>query len=82
MSFPWLTVIAALPLVGALLLLAVPRNSILVKQAALAVSGATLVLTAALALRFEPGAACSSRRTTSGSSRSARTTRWASTASG
>ena len=55
MSFPWLTVIAALPLVGALLLLVVPRNSILVKQAALAVSGATLVLTAALALRFEPG---------------------------
>ena len=55
MSFPWLTVIAALPLVGALLLLVLPRNSTLVKQAALAVSGAALVLTAALALRFEPG---------------------------
>jgi NADH-quinone oxidoreductase subunit M len=55
MSFPWLTVIAALPLVGALALLVLPRNGGVVKHAALAVSAATLVLTAALALRFEPG---------------------------
>jgi NADH-quinone oxidoreductase subunit M len=55
MSFPWLTVIAALPLVGAALLLFLPRSSAVVKTAALAVSVVTLALTAAMALQFERG---------------------------
>lgn len=56
MSFPWLSVIAAVPLLGAVLLLGLPRSSAIVKQLALAVSGVTLLLTVLMALQFEPGA--------------------------
>jgi NADH-quinone oxidoreductase subunit M len=55
MSFPWLSVIAALPLLGAVLVMLLPRSGAVVKQAALVVSGATLVLAVVMALQFEPG---------------------------
>ncbi|MBA8792791.1 NADH-quinone oxidoreductase subunit M [Friedmanniella endophytica] len=53
MSFPWLTVLALLPLVGAVLMLVVkgPRA----KPLALAFSLATLVLAVVVALQYRPG---------------------------
>jgi NADH-quinone oxidoreductase subunit M len=55
MSFPWLTVIAAAPLVGAVGVAVLPRDKgLLAKQAALAVSLVSLVLTVAMAVQFDP----------------------------
>jgi NADH-quinone oxidoreductase subunit M len=53
-DFPWLTTLGVIPLVGALVVAAVPRGrDLLAKQLALAFSLAVLVLTVVMALRFE-----------------------------
>src|ERR1022692_251222 len=66
-SFPWLTVIGAIPLVGALVISVTPGASapgaeadrqargLLVKRLALVFSLATLVLTIVMMVRFSPG---------------------------
>ncbi len=55
-SFPWLTVIGAVPLVGALVVLALPRGvAHRAKHLALAVSVLTLGLTVLMALQFDSG---------------------------
>ncbi len=66
-SFPWLTVIGAIPLVGALAIAAIPGASdpgdtatqaardLLVKRVALLVSLVTLGMTIAMAVKFSPG---------------------------
>ncbi|MGH3368139.1 MAG: NADH-quinone oxidoreductase subunit M [Nocardioidaceae bacterium] len=57
MTFPWLTVLGALPLVGALVVALLPRGrAALPKVVALGVSLAVLALTVVLATLFEPGA--------------------------
>src|SRR5487761_1848572 len=55
-SFPWLTVIGAIPLAGAVLLAGVPRRSgdVLAKWLALGFSLATLVFVIVMAVRFSP----------------------------
>ncbi|HSF26449.1 MAG TPA: NADH-quinone oxidoreductase subunit M [Actinomycetes bacterium] len=54
-DFPWLTVLGAVPLVGAVGVALLPRGrDLLAKQVALAVSLVALVLTLAVALRFDP----------------------------
>jgi NADH-quinone oxidoreductase subunit M len=57
-AFPWLTTIGAVPLIGAIVIFAMP-NSLAhrARQVALAVSAVTLVLTVAAALQFQPGSA-------------------------
>ena len=53
-SFPWLTVLAALPLLAGVAVAALPRGrELLAKQVALAVSLVVLVLTIGLSLGFE-----------------------------
>jgi NADH-quinone oxidoreductase subunit M len=55
MSFPWLTVIGAVPLVGATVVAALPAASVKrVKQVALGFSLVTLALTIAMATQFAP----------------------------
>jgi NADH-quinone oxidoreductase subunit M len=55
MSFPWLTVIGVVPLVGAGVVSALPAaNAKLLKQVALGVSLVTLALTIAMATQFAP----------------------------
>jgi NADH-quinone oxidoreductase subunit M len=55
MSFPWLTVIGVVPLVGAGVVAALPAaNAKLLKQVALGVSLVTLALTIAMATQFAP----------------------------
>ncbi|CAN5356624.1 NADH-quinone oxidoreductase subunit M [soil metagenome] len=54
MSFPWLTVIGTLPLLGAVALTLMPRGGVLPKQLALGVSVGTLVLTAVMGLQYSP----------------------------
>jgi NADH-quinone oxidoreductase subunit M len=55
MSFPWLTVTAAVPALGALALVAVPtRRPELAKQLALAISLVPLALAIAIAVQFDP----------------------------
>jgi NADH-quinone oxidoreductase subunit M len=65
-SFPWLTVIGAIPLVGALVIAAIPRagsddkgaraaRDLLAKQVALVASLVTLGMTVAMAVKFSPG---------------------------
>ncbi|GAA1849266.1 NADH-quinone oxidoreductase subunit M [Actinomadura bangladeshensis] len=57
-DFPWLSVLIGLPLVGALLLVAIPRErETLVKQFALGVSLVVLALTGAMAAGFDAGGA-------------------------
>ena len=52
-NFPWLTTIALLPLVGAVIVFALPAGlADRAKHVALGVSGLTLVLTIAAALQF------------------------------
>src|SRR4051812_41570973 len=52
-GFPWLTVIGAIPLVGAFLLALVPAGrDLLVKQAALGISLVTLVLAIAMSANY------------------------------
>src|SRR5487761_1572398 len=55
-SFPWLTVIGAIPLAGAVLLAGLPRRSgdVLAKWLALGFSLATLVFVIVMAVRFSP----------------------------
>src|SRR5690348_4672513 len=56
MSFPWLTVIGAVPLVGSAAIAALPNaRPKLAKQVALATTVVTLVLTIAMAVQFAPG---------------------------
>ncbi|UPK75834.1 NADH-quinone oxidoreductase subunit M [Nocardioidaceae bacterium SCSIO 66511] len=53
MSFPWLTVIAALPIVGALVLVALPRGrTALVKQTAIGFTAVTLAVAIAMATQY------------------------------
>jgi NADH-quinone oxidoreductase subunit M len=55
MTFPWLTVIGAIPLVGAGVVAALPSARVqLVKQVALGVSLLTLVMTIVMTARFAP----------------------------
>ena len=55
MSFPWLTVIGVVPLVGAGVVTALPgTNTKLLKQVALGVSLVTLALTIAMATQYAP----------------------------
>ncbi len=57
-DFPWLSVLIGLPLVGALLLIAIPRQrEALVKQFALGVSVLVAVLTGVMAAGFDAGGA-------------------------
>ena len=64
-SFPWLTVIGAIPLVGALVIAVIPRagsddkaaraaRDLLAKQVALVASLVTLGMTVAMAVKFSP----------------------------
>ena len=56
MSFPWLSVLAAVPLVGAVVVALLPRDrSGLAKQLALAVSVLTLAVAIAMSVRFDVG---------------------------
>ena len=83
MSFPWLTVIGVMPLVGAGVVAALPAGNVaLLKKVALGVSLVTLAMTIAMATQFAPhGDRFQFNQTATGSRRSASTTRWASTAS-
>jgi NADH-quinone oxidoreductase subunit M len=57
-SFPWLTTIGAVPLIGALLVFALPTGrALLAKQLALAISLVPFALTVAMAFRFDNDAA-------------------------
>ncbi len=57
-TFPFLTVLGLTPLVGVLVILALPRGrDLLVKQVALVTSLVVLALTVVIGLRFEPGGA-------------------------
>src|ERR1043166_8581279 len=63
-SFPWLTVIGAIPLAGALVIAAIPSagseraaRDLIAKQVALVASLVTLGLTIAMAVKFSPGGA-------------------------
>jgi NADH-quinone oxidoreductase subunit M len=57
MSFPWLSVLAALPLVGAVGVAVLPRDRVsIAKQLALAISLATLGLAVAMAVAYDVGA--------------------------
>lgn len=56
MSFPWLSVLIAVPLVGAVVVAALPRGrATLAKQLALGISVLTLALAIAMAVRFDVG---------------------------
>ncbi len=59
MTFPWLTVIGAVPLVGAVAVAALPKKAgvLRAKQLALGFSLVTLVLTIVMAVRFKPNGA-------------------------
>ncbi len=52
MSVPWLTILALIPLVGAVALMAVPRGGALPKQVALGVSGVALVVSVVIAVQY------------------------------
>jgi NADH-quinone oxidoreductase subunit M len=55
-SFPWLTVIGAVPLAGAVLVTALPKGQVaLAKQLAFAASLVSLMLSVAMAVRYDPG---------------------------
>ncbi len=55
MDFPWLTTLAAVPLVGAAVVAALPSGrELLAKQAAFVISLVPLAMTIVLALKFEP----------------------------
>jgi NADH-quinone oxidoreductase subunit M len=57
-SFPWLTLLGAIPLIGGVIVAALPRaRPLLAKQVAIAFALVTLALTILLAARFEPGSA-------------------------
>jgi len=52
-DLPWLTILALIPLLGALALMVVPRGGALPKQAALAVSGLALIVSIGIALQYD-----------------------------
>jgi NADH-quinone oxidoreductase subunit M len=55
-TIPWLTILGVLPLIGALVLLVLPRdNARLIKQVALVFSLAALVFTVVMGLQFDAG---------------------------
>ncbi len=55
-DFPWLTTMAAVPLLGSIAVAALPRGrDVLAKQVALAISLVPLVLTIVVSLRFDTG---------------------------
>ena len=57
-SMPWLTILWAVPMVGAALVMLLPSGARhLAKYAALAVSLVVLAVTVLLAVRFQPGGA-------------------------
>jgi NADH-quinone oxidoreductase subunit M len=57
-SFPWLTVLWAVPMVGAAVVILLPKSlRVASKWLALAVSGVVLAITVFLAVRFQPGGA-------------------------
>ncbi|MEI2733077.1 MAG: NADH-quinone oxidoreductase subunit M [Dermatophilaceae bacterium] len=56
-SFPWLTLIGLLPLLGALAIWMIQELADWAKHIAVGVSVVTLVLTVAMALQFQPGSA-------------------------
>ena len=53
MSVPWLTILALLPLVGAVVVMLLPRTGDLHKHAALGISVAALVVSVVMAVQFE-----------------------------
>ncbi|MEJ7744658.1 MAG: hypothetical protein WKF73_20235 [Nocardioidaceae bacterium] len=53
MSLPWLTILAAVPLLGAVAVMLLPRGSQLPQQAAFAISAAVLGLSIAVALQYD-----------------------------
>ena len=54
-SFPWLTTLILLPLIGAGIVMLTPKDSpLLAKRIAIGVSGVALALTVAMALKFDP----------------------------
>jgi NADH-quinone oxidoreductase subunit M len=54
-NFPWLTTLGVIPLVGSLIVAALPKGrEVLAKQVALVFSLAVLVLTVVMAVQFEP----------------------------
>lgn len=55
MSFPWLTAALLLPIVGAVVVMALPKHGSTARQAALGFSVLTFVLTLAMALQFDTG---------------------------
>jgi NADH-quinone oxidoreductase subunit M len=53
-SFPWLTLLGVVPLVGSIVVVLLPKaKALLAKQVALAFAFVTLVLTVAMALQFQ-----------------------------
>ncbi|MGI8434580.1 MAG: NADH-quinone oxidoreductase subunit M [Nocardioidaceae bacterium] len=54
-SLPWLSILAALPLIGAVAVLFAPRGPTLPKQLALAVSAVALVISIVMVLQFDAG---------------------------
>ena len=52
-DLPWLTILALIPLVGAVALMALPRGGALPKQAALGISGLALVVSIIVAVQFD-----------------------------
>jgi NADH-quinone oxidoreductase subunit M len=56
MNFPWLTAAVLLPVVGAVVVMALPRQGVVARQAALGFSVATLGLTALIAAQYDTGA--------------------------
>ena len=58
MDFPWLTTLAVVPLVGAVVVAALPSGrDLLAKQVALVISLVPLAMTIAMALQFDSGSA-------------------------
>ena len=55
MNFPWLTAALLLPIVGAGVVMALPRQGVLARQVAVGFSLVTLGLTAAIAAQFDTG---------------------------
>ena len=59
-DFPWLSVLAAIPLLGAVLIMALPRGRLSadsIKTAALGISVLTLAVSVAMLTQFDSGAA-------------------------
>jgi NADH-quinone oxidoreductase subunit M len=54
-GLPWLTILGAIPLVGALVLMALPRGGALPKQIALGFSVLALAVSIAIAVQFDTG---------------------------